>query len=533
MLLAKMTLPDKISMVTGQPGTSPAGAIGGTPAIPGLCIPALSEGDGPMGVGDGLTGVIQLPAPVALSSSWDPSLARTYGTVLGAEEYGKGMEVDYGPTINIQRDPRWGRNFEAFTEDPYLDGQLAASEIRGIQSQDVISEVKHYAVYNQETNRNTPQDDAIVSDRAIHEIYVPGFYSAVTKGGAGAVMCSYSTINGQYACQNSYLLSALEQRWNWPGFVSSGYGATHSTVASANAGLDQEMPSAVYYGPALQAAVEDGQVSMSTLNGMVGRILAEMFRFGYFNHQPTGNLTTVVTSPAHAAVAQSVAEQRTVLLQNTGGILPLGSSLKSIAVIGADGTTSPMSAGGGSAGVTAASVVSPLQGIQARAGSGVSITSYSGTDPAQAAATTGAAQVAIVFAGNFESEGSDLSTISLQDNQDAFIEAVAAANPDTIVVLNTGGPVTMPWLSQRRAVVTVRGGNEDEAESTAHEGGPQSPLCGRCRLSGGIWPGQRHVTRQPQLPAGRRVTPPFATRWSRELLGFTATCTWRDQRASS
>jgi hypothetical protein len=310
-----MTLADKVSMATGQPGTSPAGAIGATPAIGSLCIPALSEEDGPLGVGDGLTSVTQLPASVPMSSSWDPALARQYGAVLGAEEHGKGMDVDYGPTINIQRDPRWGRNFDALTEDPYL-----------------------------------PQDNAIVSDRTMHEIYLPGFYQATTQGGAGAVMCGYSQVNGQYDCQNNYLLSTLDQRW--------GYSA-----------------------------------------------------------------------------------------------LPLGAGTSSIAVIGADGTTSPMSVGGGSAGVTASSVVSPLQGIQARAGSGVTVTSYSGTDPAQAAATAKAAQVAIVFADNFETEGADLSTISLQDGQDAYIAAVAAANPDTIVVLNTGGPVTMPWLHSVKGVL--------------------------------------------------------------------------------
>src|SRR6201996_8380444 len=151
LLVPRMTLADKVSMATGQPGTSPAGAIGATPAIPSLCIPALSEEDGPLGVGDGLTGVTQLPASVAMSSAWDPTLARQYDSVLGAEEHGKGMEVDYGPTINIQRDPRWGRNFEALTEDPDLNGSLAAAEIQGIQAQDVISEVKHFAVYNQET----------------------------------------------------------------------------------------------------------------------------------------------------------------------------------------------------------------------------------------------------------------------------------------------------------------------------------------------------------------------------------------------
>src|ERR1700760_2223866 len=450
----KKTHAGKVSMATGQPGTSPAGAIGATPAIPALCIPALSEEDGPLGVGDGLTGVTQLPASVAMSSAWDPGLGDQYGAVLGAEEHGKGMEVDYGPTINIQRDPRWGRNFEALTEDPYLNGALAAAEIRAIQAQDVISEVKHFAVYNQETNRNTPKDDSIISDRTMHEIYLPGFYQATTQGGAGAVRCGYSQVNGQFDCQNNYLLNVLDQQWGYTGFVSSDYGATHATADSANAGLDQDMPGTDgYYGAALQAAVTDGQVSMATLDGMVSRILTEMFRFGFFNHQPTGNSTTVVTSPAHTALAQTAAEQGTVLLKNDGNALPLGSGTSSIAVIGADGSTSPMSDGGGSAAVNATSGVSPLQGIQARAGAGVTVASYAGTDPAQAAATAKAAQVAIVFADNFETEGADLSTISLQDNQDAYIAAVAAANPNTIVVLNTGGPVTMPWLSSVKGVL--------------------------------------------------------------------------------
>lgn len=453
MLLPQMSLADKISMVTGQPGTSPSGAIGATPAIPSLCIPAMSQEDGPNGVGDGLSGVTQLPAGVTLSSTWDPSLAYQYGSVLGAEEHGKGMMVDYGPTINIQRDPRWGRNFEAFTEDPYLNGVLATANIAGIQSQDVISEVKHFAAYNQETNRNTPSDDVVASDRTLHEIYMPGFWAALNQGGAGAVMCSYSTINGQYACQNPDLLQTMENRWGWPGFVSSDYGATHSTAPSANAGMDQEMPDGAFYGQSLEAAVADGQVPMATLDDMVSRILTEMFTFGFFNNPPTGNTNTVVTDSAHAAVDRTVAEQGTVLLRNTGGLLPLTSSDNSIAVLGPDGTTSPESDGGGSAAVNAPYVVSPLTGIQNAAPAGVTVTSYSGTDPSKAAATAASAQVAVVFANNFESEGSDLSSISLQNNQDAYIEAVAAANPNTIVVLNTGGPVTMPWLSQVKSVL--------------------------------------------------------------------------------
>jgi Glycosyl hydrolase family 3 C-terminal domain/Fibronectin type III-like domain/NPCBM-associated, NEW3 domain of alpha-galactosidase len=266
-------------------------------------------------------------------------------------------------------------------------------------------------------------------------------------------MCSYSSVNGQFACDNPSLLQTMENRWGWPGFVSSDYGATHSTAPSANAGMDQEMPDGSFYGSHLEAAVEDGQVSMATLDEMVSRILTEMFTFGFFNNPPTGNTSTVVTNSAHAAAARAVAEQGTVPLQNTGGLLPLTSSDKSIAVIGPDGTTSPESEGGGSAAVTAPYVVSPLTGIQNAAPAGVTVTSYSGTDPSQAAATAASAQVAIVFANNFETEGSDLSSISLQDNQGAYIEAVAAANPNTIVVLNTGGPVTMPWLSQVKSVL--------------------------------------------------------------------------------
>lgn len=453
MLLPKMTLADKISMVTGQPGTSPAGAIGATPAIPALCIPAMSEEDGPIGVGDGLTGVTQLPSAVSLSSSWDANLADQYGQVLGAEEHGKGMMVDYGPNINIHRDPRWGRNFESFTEDPYLNGQLAAANIEGIQSHDVIAEVKHFAVYNQEANRNTTQDDAVISQRTEHEIYLPGFYAAVKQGGAGAAMCSYSSPNGTFACQNPELLQTMEQRWAWPGFMSSDFGATHATADSANAGLDQEMPDGAFYGTHLTTAIQDGQVSMATLNDMVRRILTELFQFGFFNNPPTGNSGTVVTNPQHDAFARDAAEQGTVLLQNTGSLLPLSTANKSIAVLGPDGTTSPMSAGGGSAHVNATQVISPLQGIQAAAPSGVTVTSYSGTDPAQAASTAKAAQVAVVFANNFETEGADLSSITLQNNQDAYIEAVAAANPNTVVVLNTGGPVTMPWLGQVKSVL--------------------------------------------------------------------------------
>jgi beta-glucosidase len=594
-LLSTMTLADKISMVHG---TSSGSYVGVVAAIPSLCIPALNLEDGPAGVGDGMAGVTQLPAPVAAAATWDPSDATAYGAVIGAEQAGKGSNVDLGPTVNIVRDPRWGRAFESMGEDPYLAGQLGASEIQGIQGQGVMAQVKRLAVYNQETNRNTPSDDAIVSERAMQEIYLPAFQASVSQGGAASVMCSYSTINGAYACQNPYIeTQALRDQFGFQGFVTSDWGATHSTVPSAQAGLDMEMPGGSDYGPALQAAVEDGQVPVSTLNTMVSDILTEMFRFGMFDHAPTGSPTATVTTPAHQAVAQDVAEHGTVLLQNTGNILPIStSSVKSIAVIGADAGAGAQTDGGGSAGVTSSGTITPLQGITSRAGSGVQVNyaqgpsssgalpavpasafasplsarfynnmtlngtpvasrgdpnvdfnfngaspqsgvnatqwsatwtgtlnppvtgAYSfsltsddgsrlfingqqvidnwrdqatntetatvsltagqpasievdyyqdggdsnvslgwqppGQDPVtQAANTAKSSDVAVVFASDFESEGSDLAGIDLPSAENQLISAVAAANPNTIVVLNTGSAVTMPWLSQVKGVL--------------------------------------------------------------------------------
>ncbi len=595
-VLRHMTLDDKIALVHGAGGSAYVGHI---PANERLCIPALNLEDGPAGVADGMTGVTQLPAPVAVAASWDPKLAAGYGEVIGSEEAGKGANVNLGPTINIVRDPRWGRAFESFSEDPYLTGELAASEIRAVQHQGVISQVKHYAVYNQETYRNTPQDDAIVSRRAMHEIYLPAFQQAIDEGHVGSIMCSYSTVNGEYACQNRYLLKkVLRNEWGFKGFVTSDWGATHSTVPSARAGLDMEMPDGTYYGSALEQAVEEGQVSEKTLDRMVLHILTQMFRFGLFDHPARGNPDATVTSPAHAKVAREVAEQGSVLLKNEGGLLPLDASrVHSIAVIGPGGGSQAMTSGGGSAQVQAPYVITPYQGISERAGSGVKVryaeglypqgqlpavpasafgsglevTYYGGTDlsgnpiatgeasnidynwkgssptsgvPAtdwsaswsgtlippktgtytfsltsddgsrlyidgkelinnwgDHAATTKTARiqltagqqvnirveyyqaggdsslslgwqvpgstspkqqavelakksdVAVVFADKYESEGSDLQDISLGSDQNRLISAIAKANPNTIVVLNTGSAVTMPWIDRVKGVL--------------------------------------------------------------------------------
>jgi beta-glucosidase len=459
LLIAQMTLDEKIALLHGAPGSDYVGYI---PANTRLGIPALYLEDGPAGVADGMTGVTQLPAPVAGAASWDPSVMKQYGQVIGSEEAGKGANITLAPTINIVRDPRWGRAFESLGEDPYLTGQMVAAEIRGIQRQGEIAQVKHWAVYNQETNRNTPADDATISARAMQEIYFPAFQDAIDRGQAGSIMCSYSTINGAYACQNPYLNWMLRNQFQFPGFTTSDWNATHSTALSANNGLDMQMPDESYYGVALKDAVLRRQVSMATLNQHVHNVLRTMFALGLFDHPPTGSPFATVTSPQHARVALQTAEDGTVLLKNDSGILPLDSArIHSIAVIGDDAGPGARSAGGGSAKVNAPYVVTPYQGITKRAGSSVrvqyaqGVTSAGGDLPLldQAVQLARTSDVAVVFASDFEGEGRDLTSIDLPGQQNQLIAAVAAANPNTIVVLNTGSAVTMPWVDSVKGIL--------------------------------------------------------------------------------
>ena len=452
-LLSKMTTAQKVSLATGANGSS---YVGFTPAIGSLCIPALNLEDGPAGVADNMNNVTQLPAPVSVASTWDTSAEQTYGQVIGAEEAAKGTTVDLGPTINIDRDPRWGRAFESIGEDPYLNGRLGAANIRGVQATGVMAQVKHLAVYNQETNRNTPSDNAVVSNRAMQEIYLPAFQDSVQQGAASSVMCSYSVVNGTYACENPYLLNtSLRQQFGFQGFVTSDWGATHSTAASANAGLDQDMPgNDGFYGGSLQNAVASGSVSQATLNTMTSRVLTEMFAFGLFDKAPTGSPAQPTTSSGNQSTGTQISAEGTVLLKNSGGMLPLGSSTKSIAVIGADASTSPQTAGGGSAAVNSSGTVTPLQGITSRAGSsGITVSYDNGSSSSSAASLAASSSVAIVFVSTFQSEGSDLSNIDLSSSDNSLIASVAAANPNTVVVLNTGSAVTMPWLSSVKGVL--------------------------------------------------------------------------------
>jgi beta-glucosidase len=462
-LLKAMTLDEKITMLHGtEPGWETYyGTAGHVPANPRLCIPDLVLNDAGDGVGDSQLNVTAYPVGLAQAATWDPALQREFGRALGDEAWHKGVNVMLGPAVNIARVPMNGRNFEYAGEDPYLAGQTAVSTARGIQDNPVIATVKHYAVNNQEINRMTTSSD--VDERTL-------------QGHVGAAMCSYNKVNGVYACEHPELLNGIMKRdWGFPGFVMSDWSATHSTAPAVNAGLDMEMNAVnngQYLGAALKTAVQAGKVRVARVDDMVLRILRTMFRIGIFDHpaipEPQGFLTPADT-PGHLAVARHVSEQATVLLKNEDGLLPLSGTRRTIALIGA--AAGPHGAnniynGGGSSRVLSARVVTPLQGITKRASvNGDTVLYADGQSTVDAVAVASLADVAVVFANDAETEGADRADLALRSGvceltcvnapttQDPMIEAVAQSNPNTVVVLNTGGPVTMPWLDRVPAVL--------------------------------------------------------------------------------
>ena len=444
-LLQRMTLEEKIQMLHGA---RRRGFIGYIPGIERLGIPELALTDGPAGVRHG-TGTA-FPAPVALAATWDRALAQEYGAALGAETKAKGQNVLLGPMVNIVRVPEGGRNFETFGEDPYLTAQIATAEIRGIQSQGVLAEVKHYAANNQEKQRLVVSAD--VDERTLREIYLPAFEAAVKDANVGSVMAAYNKVNGVFASENVHLLKdILKGEWGFEGFVVSDWGATHSTIDAANNGLDIEMPGDAYFGDKLLAAIKDGKVSQSIIDDKVRRILRIMMRFGFFERPPKPG---PIDYRAQAQVARRVAAAGVVLLKNQDNLLPLDlNRLRSIAVIGpyADRATT---GGGGSARMSPLVSVSPLGALADAVGTKTVLrflkfvpgNDLSKSDPA----TTGAGlladavqiakecDVALVFARDFETEGDDRAGITMPDEQDEMISAVVKANPRTVVVLNTG-----------------------------------------------------------------------------------------------
>jgi beta-glucosidase len=495
LLIARMTLDEKISLLHGlgwgallSPASGlPAHSLGGSayiPAIPRLGIPALQINDAATGVARGAVFgrySTALPSCIAEAASWDPHVAAEYGALIGRELRDQGYNMGLGGGIDLTREPRDGRTFEYQGEDPVLAGTMVGAEMKALGKQGVITHIKHYAMNDQENGRFFV--NIRIGRRAMQETDLLAFEIAIKEGNIGAVMCSYNLVNGNYACENNYLLNdVLKKQWGFRGFVISDWGATHSTVKAANAGLDMEMPTSTYFGAALKQAVEDGKVSKARLDDMVHRLLRTEFAAGLFD-EPSGMQSPNVFEGFK--VAQKVEEDGSVLLKNADGQLPLSaSSIHSIAVIGPHADVGVLSGGGSGqvdpaggnavppppnlSGLAAIFGVhvwhrsSPLEAIRAKAPD-AKVMYNSGADVASAIALARNSDVSIVFVNQPSAENSDLATLELPGAQDALVESVAAANPHTIVVLETGGAVLMPWIDKVSAVLEawypgIRGG---------------------------------------------------------------------------
>jgi len=507
MVVQQMTLEEKLQMVHGigwgvlregapYPREDNGGA-GFVPGIPRLGIPKIDLADSAVGVRmsafDGRYSTL-LPSVLALASSWDLDAAHLYGEVIGRELRAQGFDMSIGGGMDLTREPRNGRNFEYAGEDPVLAGNVVGRLAMGVQSQHVMGDIKHYAFNDQETLRTTV--NVVMDKRTMRETDLLAFEIAIKMAEPAGVMCSYNKVNGDWACENDYLLNqVLKKDWGFKGWVLSDWEATHSTVKAANAGLDQEMPGEDYFGAKLKEAIDAGQVSMDRLNDMDHRILRSIFAAGVYDYP----IQKSVVDPFKGRDdAQHIAEESIVLLKNEGGQLPLSApKTRKIAIIGGHADVGVLS-GGGSAQVDApgGNVIdpehpqtvwakpvyfpsSPMKAIQKLAG-GAQVTYASGEDVAAAAALAKGADVALVFATQYMHEDADALSLSLPDNQDALIDAVAAANPHTVVVLETGGPVSMPWVGKVSAVMETWypgiGGGEAIADLLFGKANPSAKL---------------------------------------------------------
>ena len=514
----------------------PAGAVPGAGFIPGidrLGVPALKETDASLGVayamgarGDGATA---LPSGMAMAATWDPELLRAGGAMIGAEARAKGFNVMLAGGVNLMRDPRNGRTFESLGEDPWLAGTLAGAAVAGIQSQRVISTVKHYALNDQETGRMFL--DVRIADAAARESDLLAFQLAIERGQPGAVMCAYNRINGAYGCGNDHLLNrVLKRDWGYPGWVMSDWGAVHG-VDDALRGLDQQsgeqIDAAVYFGEPLAQAAAGDAVYAARVTDMNRRILRSIYAVGVDAAPPAD---PKIDFQAHGDVAERVARAGIVLLRNERGTLPLAADAKRIAVIGGYADSGVLSGAGssqvhgeggaalvrpyGGAGPFAALMAEgyhrsvPLEAIRARAPK-ARVAFRTGRYLTDAVTAARQADVAIVFATQWMSEGIDVPDLDLPDGQDALIAAVAAANPRTIVVLETGGPVRMPWLSQTAAVLEAWYPGAHGAEAIA------AVLFGDENPSGRLpatFPASLDQLPRPALPGADSVEPSFAGR---------------------
>ena len=487
LVIAQMTLDEKIQLVHGgQAGRgAPSPSNGGAGWIPGIArlgIPDINMADSAVGVTRGAATSrysTLLPSTLGLAASWDPKAGHLYGSVIGRELRDQGYNMSIGGGVDITREPRNGRNFEYCGEDPILAGKMVGQLMKGVQDQQIMGDIKHYALNDQETGRNI--GNAILDKRSMRESDLLAFEIGLRDSQAAGVMCSYNKVNGDWACENDYLLNqVLKKTWGFQGWVMSDWGGTHSTYKAAMAGLDQEMPGSGFFGDALKKSVESGEIPVARLNDMVHRILRSMFAVGVVDNPPRRQVVDIFKGLEDS---QALAEESIVLLKNSGNLLPLSGAVKSIAVIGSHADVGIISGGGsaqvdppggnvapppplpgdapagrGRGGMFGRGPVyfpdSPLKAIHAHAPN-AKISFDAGTDAAAAASLAKSSDIAIVFVNQPMSEGRDAATLSLPDKQDDLVAAVAAANPKTIVVLETGGPVAMPWIDKVDGVLAA------------------------------------------------------------------------------
>lgn len=496
LVIKEMTLDEKIALLHGvgmptdEPVTPENAAsnrgVGYVVGVPRLGIPGIDMSDAAYGVrSSGVNGRYStaLPADVAAAASWDTDAAYQYGALIGRELRAQGYNMTLGGGVNLTRDPRNGRTFEYLGEDPILAGTLVARLIQGTQSADIIGDIKHYALNDQESGRNSVNVN--ISKRAARESDLLAFEIGVEQGKPAAVMCSYNRVNGDFACENKWLLTdVLKKDWKFPGFVLSDWGGTHSDIKASAAGLDNEQPGRFFYEQRFKEAVQAGKIPESELDDHVHRILRSMFAAGVIDHP---RQRSVVDPFAGFEISRKIEEGGIVLLKNEKAALPLSAvKLHTIAVIGSHSDVGMIS-GGGSAQVDPIGgnaimppgkgathwmeeiwfPTSPLRAIQARAPH-AKVKYDPGTDPASAAAAAKGADVAIVFAYMWASEGMDLQSLTLPHDQDAIISAVTEANPHTIVVLETGNPVTMPWVAKPAAILEAWFAGSDGADAVGN-----------------------------------------------------------------
>ena len=482
-LLTKLTLDEKLSMLHANSKFTTAG-------VPRLGIPEWKMSDGPHGVREEINRddwdpagwdndfATYLPTGTALGASWDKELAYDFGIVLGNEARARGKDIILGPGVNIHRTPLCGRNFEYFSEDPLLSAALAVPYIKGVQKQDVAACVKHYALNNQEYERNNI--NAITDERTLREIYLPAFESAIIEGGALTLMSAYNKVNGKWCSENSTLLTdILKNEWNFEGVVISDWAGTHSTIDAALAGLDIEMGTEVsdyndfYFGKELKEAIENGEIEISIIDEKVKRILTAMFKSKVFDKSRSKG---EFVSENNFAFAKKAAEGAVVLLKNENNLLPLNiNKIKRIAVIGENAIVKH-AAGGGSSGIKAKYEITPLEGLKNKLKDRVEINFAEGykttttfdwedgiidtsEDNAkykkemieEAVKIAKDADRVIMFIGlnhHFDNESRDREDMNLPYGQDELISKVAQVNKNIVIVSIGGSPIDMSrWVN--------------------------------------------------------------------------------------